>query len=126
MNSFFLTDNFSGDIMVDYPFLGAQYHKDKTVFRVQSEHAAGMELCLFSPDEKEEIRIKMNKDKNMDTARMENMIPRAVCFLTRPNWQLTLTVLKSARPWTSGLLRCLISKIRTTALRLCLNRWWWT
>lgn len=33
--------------MVDYPFLGAQYHKDKTVFRVQSEHAAGMELCLF-------------------------------------------------------------------------------
>lgn len=47
MNSFFLTDNFSGDIMADYPFLGAQYHKDKTVFRVQSEHAAGMELCLF-------------------------------------------------------------------------------
>ena len=40
--------------MADYPFLGAQYHKDKTVFRVQSEHAAGMELCLFSPDEKEE------------------------------------------------------------------------
>ena len=59
MNSFFLTDNFSGDIMVDYPFLGAQYQKDKTVFRVQSEHAAGMELCLFSPDEKEEIRIKI-------------------------------------------------------------------
>ena len=59
MNSFFLTDNFSGDIMADYPFLGALYHKDKTVFRVQSEHAAGMELCLFSPDEKEEIRIKV-------------------------------------------------------------------
>ena len=56
--------------MADYPFLGAQYHKDKTVFRVQSEHAAGMELCLFSPDEKEEIRIKMNKgDDNVWTAR---------------------------------------------------------
>jgi isoamylase len=76
MNSFFLTDNFSGDIMVDYPFLGAQYHKDKTVFRVQSEHAAGMELCLFSPDEKEEIRIKMNKgDDNVWTAEVPAVKP---------------------------------------------------
>ena len=31
--------------MADYPFLGAQYHKDKTVFRVQSEHAA--QPCLI-------------------------------------------------------------------------------
>ena len=76
MNSFFLTDNFSGDIMADYPFLGAQYHKDKTVFRVQSEHAAGMELCLFSPDEKEEIRIKMNKgDDNVWTAEVPAVKP---------------------------------------------------
>ena len=62
--------------MADYPFLGAQYHKDKTVFRVQSEHAAGMELCLFSPDEKEEIRIKMNKgDDNVWTAEVPAVKP---------------------------------------------------
>ena len=47
--------------MADSKQLGAEYSKDNTQFRVASEHAQKMELCLFSPDEKEEKRIPMER-----------------------------------------------------------------
>lgn len=47
--------------MADLVKLGAEYLENSTKFCVASEHAQKMELCLFSPDEKEETRIPMEK-----------------------------------------------------------------
>ncbi len=42
--------------------LGAEYSKHSTHFRVASEHAQKIELCLFSEDEKTETRIPMEQE----------------------------------------------------------------
>ena len=42
-------------------FLGAQYKEDKTIFRVRSEYAKKIELCLFSSEEKVEYRIALHR-----------------------------------------------------------------
>lgn len=47
--------------MGNHPFLGAHYQNGQTTFRVKSEYAEKIELCLFSPDEKEETRIQLQK-----------------------------------------------------------------
>ena len=47
--------------MGNHPFLGAHYQNGQTTFSVKSEYAEKIELCLFSPDEKEETRIQLQK-----------------------------------------------------------------
>lgn len=47
--------------MVDFMKYGAKYSPSGTLFSVASEHAEKIELCLFSPDEKEEKRISMDR-----------------------------------------------------------------
>lgn len=50
--------------MVQYPFLGAHFQKGQTIFSVRSEHAEKIELCLFSANEKEEIRVRLKKGED--------------------------------------------------------------
>ena len=47
--------------MLEHTFLGAHYKNGKTVFRVRSEYAEKIELCLFSQNEKDESRISLEK-----------------------------------------------------------------
>lgn len=54
--------------------MGALYTPRKTTFRVFSEHAEGLEVCLFSDDEKVEIRIPMEKgDDNIWQVSLPNV-----------------------------------------------------
>lgn len=54
--------------------MGALYTPRKTIFRVFSEHAEGLDLCLFSDDEKTEIRIPMEKgDDNIWQVSLPNV-----------------------------------------------------
>ena len=55
--------------------LGAEYSKNSTQFRVASEHAQKIELCLFSPDEKEETRIPMEKQGDVWQAEVSKIQP---------------------------------------------------
>ncbi len=61
--------------MADSKQLGAEYSKDNTQFRVASEHAQKMELCLFSPDEKEEKRIPMERQGDVWQAEVKGIKP---------------------------------------------------
>ena len=44
--------------------LGASYSKENTVFSIYSEYAKNIELCLFSHDEKGEVHLPLEKDKD--------------------------------------------------------------
>ena len=56
--------------------LGAYYKDGKTIFRVRSEHAEKIELCLFSPDEKEEYRIALDRgEDNIWSVELEGVKP---------------------------------------------------
>lgn len=48
--------------MPNMPKLGAIYAPDRTVFRVASEHADKIELCLFSEDEQDEKKIPLERE----------------------------------------------------------------
>ena len=61
--------------MADLVKLGAEYLENSTKFCVASEHAQKMELCLFSPDEKEETRIPMEKQGDVWQAEVKGIKP---------------------------------------------------
>ncbi|MDD4556405.1 MAG: alpha-amylase family glycosyl hydrolase [Alphaproteobacteria bacterium] len=50
--------------MAQKPRLGCSYSKEGTTFRLYSETAKRIQLCLFSEDEKLEIQVEMKKDEN--------------------------------------------------------------
>lgn len=61
--------------MVDSVKYGAKYSPSQTLFSVASEHAQKMELCLFSPDEKEEQRIPMEREGDVWVAAVSKIKP---------------------------------------------------
>lgn len=61
--------------MADSINFGADYSPNKTIFTVASEHAQKIELCLFSPDEKKEIRIPMLRNGDVWLAEIKGIKP---------------------------------------------------
>lgn len=55
--------------------LGAHYSPSQTKFTVASEHATKIELCLFSPDEKQEQRIPLTREGKIWQAEVKNLKP---------------------------------------------------
>ncbi len=54
---------------------GANYLPNETTFTVASEHAQQIELCLFSPDEKSEKRIPLEREGNVWQATLRGIRP---------------------------------------------------
>ncbi len=50
--------------MTDLPALGVEKNGNNVRFSVFSEHAENIDLCLFSDDEKKEIRVPLTKSEN--------------------------------------------------------------
>ena len=103
--------------MGNHPFLGAHYQNGQTTFSVKSEYAEKIELCLFSPDEKEETRIQLQKGEgNIWSVTLPEIKsgqkygyrahgeynPSRGLFLIRRNLLSTLIVWKFPKPWTTG------------------------
>ena len=61
--------------MAKRPSFGALYTPNNTVFRVASEHAERMELCLFSADEKHEQKIPMEREGSVWQAELKGIKP---------------------------------------------------
>ncbi len=61
--------------MIHKSGLGALYTPDKTSFRILSEHAEKIELCLFSEDEKQEFRIPLKREGSLWQVDVKNIRP---------------------------------------------------
>lgn len=55
--------------------LGASYTAQKTLFTVASEHASNIDLCLFSADESQEIRVPLVRRGNIWLAEIKGLQP---------------------------------------------------
>lgn len=62
--------------MAEKPRLGCSYSKEGTTFRLYSETAEKIQVCLFSQDEKSETRVELKKEKdNYWSATLKNVNP---------------------------------------------------
>ena len=61
--------------MSDKTTLGANYHQDKTIFTVASNHATAIDLCLFSNDERHETRIPLTRHGNIWQTEINGLKP---------------------------------------------------
>ncbi len=61
--------------MSDNFLLGANYTPQKTIFTIASEHASSIELCLFSADESQEIRVPLTRRGNLWLTEIKGLQP---------------------------------------------------